>query len=63
VKPIEQRKNILKTNQTTNQYQLDIKELLKGLTYKDVVFLGVIIFIVFKARENEKSVNFKRNHK
>jgi hypothetical protein len=57
VKPIEQRKNILKQNQTTNQYELDIKEQLRGLTYKDVVFLGVIIFIVYKARENEKSVN------
>jgi hypothetical protein len=60
VKPSEQRKTILKTNQTTNQYELDIKELLKGLTYKDVVFLGVIIFIVYKAKEKEKSVN---NHK
>jgi hypothetical protein len=40
VKPIEQRKNILKQNQTTNQYVLDIKELLKGLTFKDVVFSG-----------------------
>jgi hypothetical protein len=57
VKPEEKRKRILKTNQTTNQYELDIKELLKGLTYKDVVFSGVIIFIVYKARENEKSVN------
>lgn len=57
MKPIEQRKTILKTNQTTNQYELDIKELLKGLTYKDVVFLGVIIFIVYKAKEKEKSVN------
>ena len=57
MKPIEQRKNILKQNQTTNQYVLDIKELLKGLTYKDVVFSGVIIFIVYKAKENEKSVN------
>ncbi len=57
MKPIEQRKNILKQNQTTNQYELDIKEQLRGLTYKDVVFLGVIIFIVYKARENEKSVN------
>lgn len=53
MKPIEQRKNILKQNQTTNQYELDIK----GLTYKDVVFLGVIIFIVYKAKEKEKSVN------
>ena len=59
MKPSEQRKTILKTNQTTNQYELDIKELLKGLTYKDVVFLGVIIFID-KAKEKEKSVN---NHK
>ena len=57
MKPIEQRKTILKTNQTTNQYELDIKELLKGLTYKDVVFLGVIMFIVYKAKEKEKSVN------
>jgi hypothetical protein len=57
VKPIEQRKTILKTNQTTNQYELDIKELLKGLTYKDVVFLGVIMFIVYKAKEKEKSIN------
>ena len=57
MKPIEQRKTILKTNQTTNQYELDIKELLKGLTYKDVVFVGVIIFIVYKAKENEKLVN------
>jgi hypothetical protein len=60
VKPSEQRKTILKTNRTTNQYELDIKELLKGLTYKDVVFLGVIMFIVYKTKENEKSVN---NHK
>ncbi len=57
MKPIEQRKNILKQNQTTNQYVLDIKEQLRGLTYKDVVFLGVIIFIVYKAKENEKLVN------
>ena len=57
MKPIEQRKTILKTNQTTNQYELDIKELLKGLTYKDVVFLGVIMFIVYKAKEKEKSIN------
>lgn len=60
MKPSEQRKTILKTNRTTNQYELDIKELLKGLTYKDVVFLGVIMFIVYKTKENEKSVN---NHK
>jgi len=57
VKPIEQRKNILKQNQTTNQYVLDFKEQLRGLTYKDGVFSGVIIFIVYKAREKEKSVN------
>ena len=57
MKTIEKRKNILKQNQTTNQYELDIKEQLRGLTYKDVVFSGVIIFIVYKARENEKSVN------
>ena len=57
MKPSEQRKTILNTNQTTNQYVLDIKELLKGLTYKDFVFSGVIMFIVYKARENEKSVN------
>ena len=50
MKPIEQRKNILKQNQTTNQYVLDIKELLKGLTYKDVVFLGVIIFIAYLSK-------------
>ena len=56
MKPIEQRKNILKQNHTTNQYELDIKELLKGLTYKDVLFVGVIIFIVYKAKKNEKSV-------
>ena len=60
MKPIEQRKNILKQNQTTNQYELEIKEQLRGLTYKDDVFLGVIIFIVYKAKEKEKSVN---NHK
>ena len=60
MKPIEQRKNILKQNQTTKKYKLAIKELLKGLTYKDVVFLGVIMFIVYKAKEKEKSVN---NHK
>ena len=57
MKPIEQRKNILKQNQTTNQYVLDFKEQLRGLTYKDVVFLGVIMFIVYKAKEKEKSVN------
>ncbi len=57
MKPEEKRKRILKTNQTTNQYELDIKEQLRCLTYKDVVFLGVIIFIVYKAKEKEKSVN------
>jgi hypothetical protein len=52
-----QRKKILNTKQTTNQYELDIKEQLRCLTYKDVVFLGVITFIVYKAKEIEKSVN------